>query len=301
MRIAPQADAVPPELVDRVIDHLFDDNFSLAACALVCKDWLPASRYHLFRVINLQIPQSGEPVFQDFAQFLQDTPSVRPLVRELRWAKPRHSAYLDTPCAVLSETLVHLTNLESVYLDGIVCSEVPTATHMSWNTHQDRVLRSVVIRNQYLQDHPQGIPALIHILHIFSDVTIDFFSVLGTWWSYPKGLSHPTDALALVPIPHNFRVASFGLEEPCPDTAFWVELLRQTRSIEILFSLNLTYIRASDVPYVGALIREVAPHLLHLRIDISLLGAHSKQFQILIVFLLLVRVADSHSLSFHYI
>ena len=38
---------LPPELIDNVIDLLSDDNETLATCALVCKSWVPASRYHL--------------------------------------------------------------------------------------------------------------------------------------------------------------------------------------------------------------------------------------------------------------
>ena len=44
---------VPAELTDIVVDLLHDDEESLATCALVCKGWLPAARYHLFRELLL--------------------------------------------------------------------------------------------------------------------------------------------------------------------------------------------------------------------------------------------------------
>ncbi|KAK7690551.1 hypothetical protein QCA50_005649 [Cerrena zonata] len=44
---------LPPETVDRIIDHLFDDKPSLAACSLVCKQWEPAARFHLFHTITI--------------------------------------------------------------------------------------------------------------------------------------------------------------------------------------------------------------------------------------------------------
>jgi hypothetical protein len=39
---------LPPELVDGIVDHLHADRFALARCALVCKSWVTASRYHRF-------------------------------------------------------------------------------------------------------------------------------------------------------------------------------------------------------------------------------------------------------------
>ncbi|RDX43685.1 hypothetical protein OH76DRAFT_1299475, partial [Lentinus brumalis] len=44
---------LPPELTDRVIDHLHDDPTSLAACSLVCSAWLPAARLHHFREVTV--------------------------------------------------------------------------------------------------------------------------------------------------------------------------------------------------------------------------------------------------------
>ncbi|KAJ7162978.1 hypothetical protein C8R46DRAFT_999382 [Mycena filopes] len=45
---------LPQELIDRIIDELHDDWHSLAACGLVCWEWVPASRFHLFSEITLQ-------------------------------------------------------------------------------------------------------------------------------------------------------------------------------------------------------------------------------------------------------
>ena len=45
----------PPELVDYVIEHLWDDKAALRTCALVCRMWAPGSRYHLFREFKVCI------------------------------------------------------------------------------------------------------------------------------------------------------------------------------------------------------------------------------------------------------
>jgi len=45
--------SIPNEIQDRILDFLHDSKPALKACALVCKAWLPTSRYHLAPVIRL--------------------------------------------------------------------------------------------------------------------------------------------------------------------------------------------------------------------------------------------------------
>ncbi|KAJ7602337.1 hypothetical protein FB45DRAFT_901910 [Roridomyces roridus] len=45
--------SLPRELCDLIIDYLHADRAALAACALVCRAWVPASRFHLFDHISL--------------------------------------------------------------------------------------------------------------------------------------------------------------------------------------------------------------------------------------------------------
>jgi hypothetical protein len=48
--IMPRMDLIlPPELQDRVIDFLYDDGKTLKQCSLVCRAWVPAASFHLFR------------------------------------------------------------------------------------------------------------------------------------------------------------------------------------------------------------------------------------------------------------
>lgn len=43
----------PPELFDRFIDFCHTDKRTLANLGLVCKQWIPSSRYHLFTAVEL--------------------------------------------------------------------------------------------------------------------------------------------------------------------------------------------------------------------------------------------------------
>ncbi|KAJ6501779.1 hypothetical protein DFH09DRAFT_298370 [Mycena vulgaris] len=46
---------LPQELVDRFIDDLGSDRAALKTCGLVCREWAPRSRFHLFSEVKLQV------------------------------------------------------------------------------------------------------------------------------------------------------------------------------------------------------------------------------------------------------
>ena len=75
---------VPPELVDRVIDHLHDDKPSLGRCALVCHGWLPSSRLHLFEWVRIDSARSWEL----FSKMLLAAPCIGGFVKTLTMQRP---------------------------------------------------------------------------------------------------------------------------------------------------------------------------------------------------------------------
>lgn len=44
---------LPPEITDRIIDHLWDDPAVLYSCSLVARSWAASSRYHLFSTLRI--------------------------------------------------------------------------------------------------------------------------------------------------------------------------------------------------------------------------------------------------------
>ena len=84
-RVAPALSArgrLPPELIDMVIDHLYDDKVSLASCALVAKSWLNTSRLHLFHDLIIFHDRAPEP-FRAFTAFMTEKPFICSLVKTL--------------------------------------------------------------------------------------------------------------------------------------------------------------------------------------------------------------------------
>lgn len=45
---------LPPELSDRILDHLYDDKPTLSLCSLVCRAWRDTAHFHLFRDVVLE-------------------------------------------------------------------------------------------------------------------------------------------------------------------------------------------------------------------------------------------------------
>ncbi|KAK0433804.1 hypothetical protein EV421DRAFT_1374422 [Armillaria borealis] len=45
---------VPPEIIDEIIDYLWDDNLALISCSLVCHVFYPRTRTHLFCIIDIR-------------------------------------------------------------------------------------------------------------------------------------------------------------------------------------------------------------------------------------------------------
>ena len=70
---------LPPELVDETIDHLWDDHKALRACGLTCRSWVPSSRLHLFRTIQLRTAEDCIKL----STLVQTSPIISHCIRKL--------------------------------------------------------------------------------------------------------------------------------------------------------------------------------------------------------------------------
>lgn len=88
--------AFPPELIDIIIDHLHADNKSLAACTLVCRSWLPSSRYHLFSTITvIAHPQLS---FWPLIRFLEEAKAIALFICDLNlWGQTSENFSIEVP------------------------------------------------------------------------------------------------------------------------------------------------------------------------------------------------------------
>lgn len=89
---------LPQELVDAIIDYLFDDHDTLKSCALVEKRWLKRSRYHLFFHFTLCSSSRSEDscsstasiLLNSFMNFIESEQSCTIWISELQFGTVRH-------------------------------------------------------------------------------------------------------------------------------------------------------------------------------------------------------------------
>lgn len=74
---------LPQELIDRIIDQLHEDKSALASCALVNKQWVYRSHYHLFHTITLRADK--EYIIDKFLDSIHcQIPRIRPFYLDVR-------------------------------------------------------------------------------------------------------------------------------------------------------------------------------------------------------------------------
>ena len=103
---------LPPEITDRILDHLHHDLETLRKCSLVCKEWLPRSRHHAFRRVTLR----GGAKLEQLQEIIDTNPSLAHCIRELtlkigNGIDPT-SSWLTTDLPPLIKRLPPITRLE---------------------------------------------------------------------------------------------------------------------------------------------------------------------------------------------
>jgi hypothetical protein len=121
---------VPSEVFDTVIDFLHSDIPALKTCTLVCKEWLPASRYHLFSTISVD-----QHHVQRFLDMLDSPLCVwRPYIRHLQITGIRRHTIgmLHDPIYLqkLATLTVNELSLRHFHVDDDL-SSFPRSVHMT--------------------------------------------------------------------------------------------------------------------------------------------------------------------------
>ncbi|KAG6890451.1 hypothetical protein C0992_001645 [Termitomyces sp. T32_za158] len=76
---------LPQELVDYIIDYLFDDTAALRNCSLVCHAWRPSSQLHLFSTLSLKATPRACPaeLCRRLYHLLRSSPTLCLYIREV--------------------------------------------------------------------------------------------------------------------------------------------------------------------------------------------------------------------------
>lgn len=126
---------VPTDIIEVVVDHLYDDKPTLAACTLVSRAWLRRSRFRLFKSVTYRAPSDGSG-FTPFLDFLRSSPALASLIREL-------------------------------ILDGTIPVDIPSSTDNQ--EPQDRDKDHEIISHSSLIDILDSLPALydLELRHVW--------------------------------------------------------------------------------------------------------------------------------------
>lgn len=157
--------SLPLELSDRIIDFLYDDKASLAQCSLVAHSWLPASRYHLFRCIEL----TCEDDLESYGSYFDMAPhGALDCATELRIIGSRsHPDRWSPQCCIILNTLLEiverLPNVTSITISNVDIEYMVQSTEAEPPTR--RALRSLVLeRVSYSVLDTPDIPASERVL-----------------------------------------------------------------------------------------------------------------------------------------
>ncbi|KAI0329241.1 hypothetical protein GY45DRAFT_1362218 [Cubamyces sp. BRFM 1775] len=125
--------AFPPEIIDRILDHLYDDAHTLGACALAGRVMLPTSRFHRFNTVVLANIRRTRTL----ARMLDSHPGLEPSVNSVIMHHPGWANYRDK--LELLEVLSNLSaftyvmpttsSFERLYLDMHHLGRAATITY----------------------------------------------------------------------------------------------------------------------------------------------------------------------------
>ena len=253
--------SLPPELVDRTIDFLYDNRQALAACALVHREWLHTSRHHLFRRISIR---GDSDKLTGECSSLNQRPYITFHLRELNLSgsfigvhickHQLHDVLLHTP---------HLQKLGFTFLRLSGCQE--TCAGSLWNPSPIS-LEELVFG---LGCDCVTLSNMLDILRMFGDVKL--LHVVELRWGRMHAFKWETflHTFSQLQPPSLLQVHSFKGGKYCPDII--PHVLLHTDSIHTLSSLSVNWRSAgrSGLDSLGSLLVAVGPTLTHLYMKVE--------------------------------
>src|ERR1700722_2984700 len=143
MRLRSSRPYLPPELIDRIIDHLHDRPSDLRNCARAAKIFLASSRFHIFYHISIY-PRSKRrsvvPFCRKLNRLIQRSPQIALCIREFHFSVHYDGRFqmpqseLPTLREDLPTLLNSLTALRKLEISGIRWTRVPPEVRKAFRT-----------------------------------------------------------------------------------------------------------------------------------------------------------------------
>lgn len=176
----------PQEIIDMIVDYLYDSKKALFACSLVSRSWLPSSRVHLFQTLNIcQIDRHFDSSFgaKAFDTLLvqsdqHDSISITPHIRDLRLyaeASCDHGQWFMIEFGTMLSIMSKVPRLRTLRLErvSLYCDAQSTAlihSQMKRFQLQHLVLQDFDVVSNIAGEDNVKIPFFQLISTLFSDI-----------------------------------------------------------------------------------------------------------------------------------
>ncbi|KAJ7289636.1 hypothetical protein C8J57DRAFT_1459549 [Mycena rebaudengoi] len=157
---------LPNELCDFIIDHLHADRPTLAVCALVCRSWAPASRFHLLPSISLS-DKTGRRAARLNALLASPHQTLTPAVRALSLLNALaplqvrlngKQAYLVTTLLSLVPRITQLRHIHTLAL-----SDLPYPLLHAIGGNVKHLSLTGITAGPAISSHLSALPRLTHL------------------------------------------------------------------------------------------------------------------------------------------
>ncbi|KAI0340360.1 hypothetical protein BDW22DRAFT_1360301 [Trametopsis cervina] len=270
---------LPTEIIDMIIDHLYEDRSTLMQCALVSYTWSVSARFHLFQAIVVTLPDADkaaddglDSVLHSFRSPMgsQCTSYVRKLTIQPRAAigywNGRTEPSLEL--GVLGQLLNLLSRLETLSIMDVSWAALPDVLPVSSTSSSVRSLsvrRIVSPIDPKISEQPyKTIRDGLDILKLLP--ALKLLRTTASPWG-PSGLRQQAST-AETPFPNDLRLEALGLWTEGPACVF-IEYALPRLNLSCLTSLSIWWFYVEDIPAIGRLIKATAHSLKRLELRLN--------------------------------
>jgi hypothetical protein len=242
---------LPQELIDRIVDHLYDDIPALIALSLTSKSWLSSSRYHTFSEVSLR-PWTAQAFISLLAAPHEN---ITPYVATLRLTAGRFLSQKNWMTDGLAQ-LKALQRVRMLEIKSASWSSLGPQAQEALNTHFPLVTHLLLTFVRF-----QCVCQFADLIRAHPNLESLQLDVVKTWADV--SLVKSCD-------PPRFRALYLGA---CEKERFLSWVLSSDQAYQSLRSLVLEQIRDEELPSVGRLLRAVGPSLTRLSVCLPFPGS----------------------------
>lgn len=265
----PTGPPLPIELIGIILEALSSDKSTLSNCSLVCRHWVPLSRFYLFRRITIDREVLNRPT-DELARFISSRPYLAAYVRELSIADRR--GLLDTGrprTPFTNRDLAIIVNsfpiLERFELDAVALAKDPHTKPHS-DTRSSSPLTVVLTRIVTLDDPVECLHGLFTRLSPMKTLCIEAPRLLTQSSHRNYGLL--TDALTKLRVTSFLSIESLELLGSAYDGVL-LDFIRMITVPSDIQHLNVTCLVFDFVKRLQVFLDSSRPSLESIRLDVS--------------------------------